>query len=154
MMDEPRLIEGGISVDDRGTVRYVNGFDFAGVKRFYVLQNHQVGYVRAWHGHKTEAKWVTVTHGAAVVCAVPIADMYELEREGDGFSKPRLFRCVMTAAKPQVLYIPPGYANGHMALVPETQVMHFSSLTMEEAAGDDIRWPATFYCEPFDVEAR
>ena len=29
----PRLIEGALSVDDRGSVSFVNEFNFAGVKR-------------------------------------------------------------------------------------------------------------------------
>jgi dTDP-4-dehydrorhamnose 3,5-epimerase-like enzyme len=40
-----------------------------------------------------------------------------------------------------MLCIPPGYANGSMALVEGTQVVHFSSMMMEETAGDDLRWP-------------
>ena len=51
-MSEPLLIEGGLAVDDRGEVRFVNGFGFEGVKRFYAVSNHQPGFVRAWHAHR------------------------------------------------------------------------------------------------------
>src|SRR5262245_66287388 len=61
---EPRLIAGGIAVDDRGAVRFVNDFDFAGVKRFYWVTNHRSGLVRAWHAHRRETKHVTVLRGA------------------------------------------------------------------------------------------
>ena len=57
-MDAPWLIEGGLAVDDRGIVSFVNDFDFAGVKRFYMVSNHKAGFVRAWHAHKHEAKYV------------------------------------------------------------------------------------------------
>ena len=33
----PRLYSGGISVDDRGSLSFVNDFDFAGIKRFYLV---------------------------------------------------------------------------------------------------------------------
>ena len=33
-MNKPTLIEGGLAVDDRGEVRFVNEFNFEGVKRF------------------------------------------------------------------------------------------------------------------------
>ena len=52
---EVRLLEGGLAVDDRGTVSFVNGFDFRGVKRFYTVTNHRAGFVRAWHAHRHEA---------------------------------------------------------------------------------------------------
>ena len=51
-MSEPILIKGGLSVDDRGSVSFVNDFNFSDVKRFYMIQNHVQGFVRAWHGHK------------------------------------------------------------------------------------------------------
>lgn len=138
MDDKPYLIKGGLASDDRGVVRFVNGFDFAGVRRFYVLENWQAGFVRAWHGHLREAKWVTVVRGAALVCAVPITLGVD--------NAPML--CTMGVEKfllsehqPAVLCIPPGFANGSMALLEWTQVMHFSDMTMEETAGDDLRWP-------------
>ena len=34
-MDRPTLIEGGLHVDARGSVAFVNDFDFKGVDRFY-----------------------------------------------------------------------------------------------------------------------
>ena len=39
-MKEVNLINGGVAVDDRGSVRFVNDFDFEGVKRFYQVQNY------------------------------------------------------------------------------------------------------------------
>ena len=64
---EPRVFEGGLSVDDRGAVGFVNDFAFEGVRRFYTVSNHAAGFVRAWHAHRREAKYVTVLRGAAVV---------------------------------------------------------------------------------------
>ena len=66
-MNEPRLISGNIGIDDRGEVGFVNDFDFAEVKRFYTVANHRQGFIRAWHGHKKEAKYVTVVQGAALI---------------------------------------------------------------------------------------
>ena len=71
-MKEPQLIEGGLAVDDRGELRFVNAFDFAGVKRFYTVSNHCQGFVRAWHAHKKEAKYALCVQGAVIVGAVPI----------------------------------------------------------------------------------
>ena len=52
------LINGGIAVDDRGQLSFVNDFDFKDVKRFYMVENHEKGFIRAWHGHKKDVKYV------------------------------------------------------------------------------------------------
>src|SRR5438093_11036925 len=108
MTSEPILYEGGVSVDDRGLVSFVNAFDFANIKRFYTVRNHRPGFVRAWHAHRRERKYVTVVQGAALVGAVAIGDSLDPPRDA------KTYRFVMSAAKPGVLYIPAGYANGFM----------------------------------------
>ena len=132
----PRLISGGLNVDDRGSVRHVNGFEFDGVKRFYVVENHRAGLVRAWHGHRREAKYVTVLTGAALVAAVAIEDWESPERDAP------VERFVLSAANPAVLYVPPGYANGFMSLTPDARLVFFSTATLEESRADDVRFPA------------
>jgi dTDP-4-dehydrorhamnose 3,5-epimerase-like enzyme len=71
---EPELLRGGLAVDDRGEVGFVNEFAFDDVKRFYTVSNHAVGFVRAWHGHQREAKYVLAVSGAALVCCVEVDD--------------------------------------------------------------------------------
>lgn len=70
----PRLIVGALAVDDRGEVGFVNEFHFEGVRRFYTVANHRQGFVRAWHAHRREAKYVFAVQGAALVGAVQIDD--------------------------------------------------------------------------------
>lgn len=123
------LINGGLAVDDRGIVSFVNDFDFKGVKRYYMVQNHAKGFVRAWHGHRNEGKYVLVVRGSIIIGSVNMET-----DEVDSF--------VLSAAKPQVLFIPPGYANGFKTLTDDAQVMFFSTSTLEESKGDDIRFPA------------
>jgi hypothetical protein len=54
--DKPVMLSGGLALDDRGEVAFVNEFNFRGVKRFYMVSNHRAGYIRAWHGHRREGK--------------------------------------------------------------------------------------------------
>lgn len=126
-MNEQLLI-GDKVVDDRGSVSFVNDFDFKNVKRFYVVENHQVNFIRAWHGHKYEGKYVFVVSGAALVGVVSL----------DGDSLPNKY--VLSADKPRVLWIPPNYANGFMTLRSNTKVMFFSTSTLAESLEDDIRF--------------
>lgn len=135
----PRLMEGALAADDRGFVGFVNGFDFAGVKRFYTVANHRQGFVRAWHAHKKEAKFVTVVRGAALIGAVAI-DHWETPSAS---LVPQKF--VLSGHKPAVLYIPSGYANGFMSLSADTLMMFFSTSTLDESKGDDYRFDARLW---------
>lgn len=135
----PRLIEGGLVVDDRGQVMFVNDFHFEGVKRFYVVSNHTSGFVRAWHAHRHETKYVLVALGAAIVGAVAIDDWKHPNRNA------HVHRYVISAERPSVLFIPAGYANGFMSLTEHTQLVFFSTSTMEEAQKDDVRYDARYW---------
>ncbi len=135
----PVLIAGGLAADDRGELTFVNDFHFDGVKRFYTVSNHRQGFVRAWHGHRREAKYVMAVAGAAVVGAVAVDDWTNPSagRHVDRF--------VLSAHKPAVLYIPPGYANGFMSLTQDLKLMFFSTSTLEESKSDDIRFDSRLW---------
>jgi dTDP-4-dehydrorhamnose 3,5-epimerase len=138
-LELPRLIEGGLVVDNRGQVAFVNDFHFEGVKRFYTVSNHSRGFVRAWHAHRHEAKYVMAVQGAAVVGAVAIDNWEQPSKDTN------VHRYVLSAKKPAVLYIPAGYANGFMSLTVDTQLIFFSTRTMEESQNDDIRYDARYW---------
>ena len=144
-MTAPTLIKGGLAVDDRGVLSFVNDFSFTGVKRAYIVENHRPGFVRAWHGHQREAKYVLALTGSALVCAVPLG-----AKKGDLTD---VFRGVLSAAQPAVLYIPPGYANGWKSLTAGAKLMFFSTAPMEESKEDDIRFQAQYW-NPWKVEER
>jgi dTDP-4-dehydrorhamnose 3,5-epimerase len=135
----PRLIDGGLAVDDRGQVSFVNDFGFTGVRRFYMVSNHFQGFVRAWHAHRHEAKYVFVTSGAAIVGAVEIDDWEKPSKTA------RVHRYVLSAKKPSILYIPAGYANGFKSLTGDTNIIFFSTASMEEARNDDVRYDAGYW---------
>ncbi len=122
------VINGDISVDERGIVKFVNDFDFNGVKRFYEVGSFARGHIRAWHGHKQENKYVYVISGSALIGVV------DLETE-------EIQKFTLSAAKPRVLWIPANCANGFMSLEDNTRVIFFSSSTLEESKNDDIRFP-------------
>lgn len=122
------LVSGDLVTDDRGTVRFVNDFDFKNVKRFYQVNNHRKGFIRAWHGHKHEDKYVYIASGSALVGVV------NLETE-------EVEKFILSANKPRVLWVPANSANGFMSLEDNTTVLFFSSKTLEESKGDDIRFP-------------
>ena len=121
-----KILNGGIAVDDRGSVTFVNDFNFNGVKRFYQVENHRSGFIRAWHGHKKEGKYVYVSSGSALIGVV---DMKTEE----------ISKYVLSSKTPKILWIPAGNYNGFKSLEENTKIMFFSTTTLEESLGDDIR---------------
>jgi dTDP-4-dehydrorhamnose 3,5-epimerase len=125
-MDTKKLMNGGISVDDRGSVRFVNDFNFENVKRFYQVENHRQGFIRAWHGHKKEGKYVYVSSGTALIGIV------DMETE-------EITKYILSSKQPKVLFIPPNHYNGFKNLEENTSIIFFSTTTLDESLGDDIR---------------
>lgn len=121
-----KLINGGIAIDDRGSVRFVNDFNFKNVKRFYHIENHSKGFIRAWHGHKKEGKYVYVVDGSALIGLV-------------NMKTEEITKYVLSNKSPKILWIPPGYYNGFKSLEDKTKIMFFSTTTLNESLGDDIR---------------
>jgi dTDP-4-dehydrorhamnose 3,5-epimerase len=147
MISDFSQIPGGKAFDDRGSLTFINNLDLTQFKRFYIVENHSRGFIRAWHGHKKEAKAVVVVSGAALVAAVKV----------DNWDSPsrnlKVERVVLSAEKPGALLIPAGYANGFMTLTESAKVMFFSTSSLEESAGDDIRFDARLW-NPWNIEER
>lgn len=147
MENGPKLIKGGLAVDDRGVVSFVNDFNFQDVKRFYAVENHKQGFIRAWHGHKNEGKYVLLSKGSALVCAVEI----------DNWENPsknlEVHRFILSDKNPSILFIPKGYANGFMSLSEDAKLIFFSTSTLEESLGDDFRFESRYW-DPWTIEER
>lgn len=127
MSDSPHIIQGGVAVDDRGSVRFVNDFNFSDVKRFYQVQNHRQGFIRAWHGHRHEAKYVYVASGSALIGAANMETQV-------------VHKFVLSSQSPKVLYIPAGFANGFKTLEENTIILFFSTSDLNASLNDDIRF--------------
>jgi dTDP-4-dehydrorhamnose 3,5-epimerase len=136
----PDLINGGVHVDSRGTVSFVNDFDFKGVDRFYWIKAWETNSVRAWVGHRREQKWFTVVQGEVLLATV----------RPDDWARPcqnlPVTRYVLSATQPHVLHVPAGYATASVNLRQHSILMVFSSGRIEDARTDDFRfaenqWP-------------
>ena len=125
----------------------MNGFRFEGVKRLYTVSNHRPGFVRAWHAHRSEAKFVLVVLGAAVVAAVRIDDWQAPSKDQ------LVHRYVLSSEQPAILHIPAGYANGFMTLSENTKLLFFSTASLEDSRQDDIRFDARYW-DPWGVAER
>lgn len=135
MEPQIKLMKGGVAVDDRGSLSFVNDFNFDSVKRFYVVENHRRGFIRAWHGHQREGKYVCVISGSAIIGAAPL----EVGKTELIVGQAQKF--ILSAKTPAVLWIPPMHANGFKSLEDNTKIVFFSTSTLEDSKGDDIRFP-------------
>ena len=130
---EPVLINGNISVDDRGSVTFCNDFNFEGVKRAYMVENHNKGFIRAFHYHDFEGKYVSVVNGTIL--------LYTVKVNKEDLDKSEVKKFILSSKKPQILFIPKSYANGFKTLTDDTKIIFYSTSTLEESLGDDIRYP-------------
>jgi dTDP-4-dehydrorhamnose 3,5-epimerase-like enzyme len=136
----PRLIEGGLYVDARGVVAHVNDFDFDGVDRFYTVRSHRPYEPRGWVGHRRDQKWFSAIQGTVLLAVVEPDDWESPARDLP------VQRFVLSAVKPQVLHVPPGYATGSVALSADAILMIFSSGRIEDAKTDDYRFAVDTWC--------
>ena len=145
--NKPFVINGDLSVDDRGELMFVNQFNMELVKRFYVVSNHKQGFIRAWHAHKIESKYVFIVNGTALISTVKIDDWENPSSDliADKF--------ILTAKKPCILFIPSGYANGFKTLATDTKIIFFSTSTLKDSVDDDYRFDA-YKWNPWEIIER
>jgi len=105
-MTEVRLIPGGLHRDERGEVRYGNGFRLDRVDRFYSVYPVDKEEMRGWVGHRREWKWFFLQGAFDVGIIVP----------DDWHAPSRALPVTLyhiSAANPQVMEIPPGCVPAH-----------------------------------------
>jgi dTDP-4-dehydrorhamnose 3,5-epimerase len=143
----PFFLNGGISIDDRGILKYINDLQLNEYKRFYVVENHEKGFIRAWHGHLIEAKAFIPIKGSILVGAVPI------DNEENPSKEARVERYVISEQKPGALIIPPRFANGFKTLSDNSIVLILSTSKLEDSLADDFRYPFDYW-NPWEIEKR
>lgn len=138
-MREPILFVGDKRSDERGSVAFVNEFNFKGVKRYYHVRNQSPKIIRGFHGHFKEAKYVYVSRGRALLAFVRLTDPKHPSK-----SEP-VTRVMLSEETPAIQYIPPGYANGVRVFTKDTDVLFFSTLDLNDSMKDDFRFPADYF---------
>tara|TARA_B100000989_G_scaffold81467_1_gene58155 strand:- start:4465 stop:4884 length:420 start_codon:yes stop_codon:yes gene_type:complete len=135
----PKYFKGGVSFDTRGSVSYNNNLNLKKIKRFYFVQNNRKNFVRAWHGHKIEAKYILCISGKAKISAVLIKNFKKPSK------KNKVFSWNLDSSIPSVIFIPPGYANGSKSLTKDMKLLILSTTTLEKSLKDDYRFPSSFW---------
>lgn len=131
-MPEPKIYEGDMYTDNRGSISFVNDFKFEGIKRFYHITHPSTEIIRAWQGHRIEYKYFFVPHGRFLLAWVRIDDW-----EAPSANLKASYS-ILSEKEPRVLCIPPGYANGIKALIPGSVLSIYSDLDLADSEKD--RW--------------
>ena len=129
------LIKGGVHIDSRGILRYVNEKKPGIYRRFYLITHPDVKTVRAWQGHKKEEKAFYVINGGFTI-AVVNPDSIESPSDDE---KPIFFQ--LTEENKNFLRVPGGNYTGIKAISPNATLLVLSSMDNEDSKTDDYRQP-------------
>ncbi len=122
----PQIIEGDIFSDNRGILSFINDFDLGAIKRMYYTTNANIDIIRAWQAHKIESRWFLCTNGTFKVKLVKVED-WDLPK-----ASTEIYEFDLNSEKPEVLLIPPGFANGFKAESENARLMIFSDYYLNE----------------------
>lgn len=135
----PKIIQGGNFSDHRGTISYVNDFSFAEIERFYIISNSDENPIRAWQGHKLDAKNFYCICGSFKIHFVKI----------DNWENPSkdliIETMVVSVADSKIVHIPAGYANAIQSLEKDSKLISFSTLPLANVSDDDVRYESNYW---------
>ena len=144
---EPKLINGNRLYDNRGSLRFSNELTFKGIKRFYIVHNYNKNFVRAWHGHLKEEKFIGCIKGPFQISAVKLNNIKKPNK------KNKIFNFFLNQSNSNFVYIPKGYANGSMSLEENSELLIFSTSSLKESLKDDIRYKSDYW-NPWKIISR
>jgi len=135
----PKIIQGGNFSDHRGTISYVNDFSFKNIERFYIISNSDENPIRAWQGHKLDAKNFYCINGSFKIHFVKIDNW-------DNPSKDlNIETIIVSASESKIVYIPSGYANAIESLETDSKLISFSTLPLANVGDDDVRYTLDYW---------
>ena len=144
---EPKLVIGNKIYDNRGSLRFSNDLNFKKIKRFYIVHNYNKNFIRAWHGHLKEEKYISCIKGTFQVSAVKIDNVKKPNK------KNKIFNFFLNKSDANFVHIPKGYANGSMSLEENSELLIFSTSSLDESLKDDFRFDAKYW-NPWNIEFR
>jgi dTDP-4-dehydrorhamnose 3,5-epimerase-like enzyme len=136
---ESRIIQGGNFSDHRGTISYVNDFSFKDIERFYIISNSDENPIRAWQGHKLDAKNFYCINGSFKIHFVKIDNWESPSKDLN------IETIIVTASESKIVHIPPGYANAIESLETNSKLISFSTLPLANVADDDVRYTSDYW---------
>ncbi|KAF2513545.1 WxcM-like domain-containing protein [Flavobacterium foetidum] len=135
----PKVIQGGNFSDHRGSISYVNDFTFEDIERFYIISNSDENPIRAWQGHKLDAKNFYCLTGSFKIHFVKV----------DNWENPSkdlpIETVLVSESDSKVVHIPAGYANAIESLESNSKLISFSTLPLTKVSEDDVRYESDYW---------
>jgi dTDP-4-dehydrorhamnose 3,5-epimerase-like enzyme len=132
-------LKGEVFTDHRGTIRFVNDFEFESIRRFYIIMHSDTSVIRAWQGHKIETKYFYVTKGTFLINWIQVDNWENPSNNLYIHSK------VISDKESEVLKVSPGHVSGFKALESDSMVIVFSDLNLTDSKKDDYRFPVDMW---------
>jgi dTDP-4-dehydrorhamnose 3,5-epimerase len=139
-LQDVRLIDLLAHTDNRGWLAELLRCDsphYAGFGQLYVVNNFQSIVVRAFHMHLAQDEFFFVTRGTIQFILV--------DERPESLTHGQLNCFVLTAERPQALYVPRGIQHGSMALSDGAQIIAVTNQPYRRESPDEIRFPADHY---------
>ena len=134
----PKIIVGGVHLDQRGALYYNNDFDASAIKRMYVMENSSTDFVRAWQGHKVEQRWFTALQGSFEIKLIAI----------DNWDKPsidlQINTIILFSNSMNILQIPKGFISSIQALEESSKLLVMSDYSFGEI-NDEYRFDIDYF---------
>lgn len=134
-----KVIQGGSLSDHRVTISYVNDFSFKDIERFYIISNSDENPIRAWQGHKLDAKNFYCINGSFKIHFIKI----------DNWENPSkdlpVETIIVSASESKVVHISAGYANAIESLETGSKLLSFSTLPLTDVSDDDVRYASDYW---------
>lgn len=143
----PKLISGNRIFDNRGSLRFSNDLSFKNIKRFYTVHNYTKNFIRAWHGHINEEKYIGCIKGTFQISAVKIDNIKKPNKKNE------ISNYFLNESNNNFVYVPKGFANGSMSLEANSELLIFSTSSIKESLNDDIRYDAEYW-NPWKITSR
>ena len=114
---DPKIIQGNLNSDYRGSLSYNNDFDTTEVKRIYVIENKDSRFIRGWQGHKIEQRWFSAIQGSFMIKLIQI-DNWKTPSKN---ILPLIFN--LKSSKLDVLHVPAGFVSSIQSLEDKSKLL-------------------------------
>ena len=115
--------------------------------RINMANNYSKNFIRAWHGHLIEEKYIKCLSGTFQVSAVKIGNIKKPNK------KNKIFNYFLNETNDDFIHIPKGYANGSMSLEENSKLLILSTLTVRQSEKDDYRFDSRYW-NPWKINER
>jgi dTDP-4-dehydrorhamnose 3,5-epimerase-like enzyme len=136
---DPKIIQGGNFSDHRGTISYVNDFNFKAIERFYIISNADENPIRAWQGHKLDSKNFYCLAGSFKIHFVKIDNWEHPSKDLN------IETVIVNENDSKIVHIPAGYANAIESLETNSKLISFSTLPLANVSDDDVRYASDYW---------